>query len=76
MMIFLNNTIRLIYEIFILLISYYIEYKLNLRSFSICSINFVLNETTFENSSFVFINVIIEKNDVINVLHESKLITK
>ena len=57
MMIYLNNTIKLIHEIFVSSISYYIEYKLNLRNFLICSINFVSNETTFENTSFVFITL-------------------
>ena len=54
MMIYLNNTIKLIYEISVSPINYYIEHKLNLRNFLICSINFVSNETTFENTSFVF----------------------
>ena len=54
MMTYLNNTIRLIYKIFILSINYYIEHKLNLRNFLIYLINFVSNETIFENTSFVF----------------------
>ena len=50
-----------IYNILISINSYYIEYKLNLKSFLIYSINFVLNEITFASLLFIFTKLLLTK---------------